>query len=97
MKENMLYEEKIVKVIRDLDRLGIDKPKRRELISVSFSFCGRYSGMDIGLKEGIKEAYSENLRGEYAIQKIEETIIKEENKRLVEISSSLDYSERCLF
>jgi hypothetical protein len=89
--KNKLYGEKIVKVIRDLDRLEINKPKRRELISVSFSFCGKYSGMDIGLREGIEEAYLENLRGEYALQKIEGAIMKEENKRLVEISLSLDY------
>jgi hypothetical protein len=92
MKRNMLYGEKIVKVIRDLDRLGIDKNKRRELIGVCFSFCGKYSGMELGLREGIEEAYLENSRGESALTIIEKTIKKEEDNLLVKMSQMQNYN-----
>lgn len=89
-EKSILDGEKILTLIRDLDRLGIGIHQRRNLISASFSFCGRMAGMDTGLREGIQNAYFENLRGKYALEKIEEAIKIEENNRSIE---TLSYSK----
>ena len=71
-KKSILDGEKILILIRDLDKLGIDKSRRRDLISTGFSFCGLCNKKDIQLREGIRTAYTENLSGIYALEKIEE-------------------------
>jgi|WetSurMetagenome_2_1015567.scaffolds.fasta_scaffold1351829_1 hypothetical protein len=86
-EKSILDGEKIPIMIKDLDILGINIHQRRNLISASFSFCGRFTGMEIGLREGIQSAYEENLSGKYALEKIEEAMKIREDKRSIETIS----------
>jgi len=90
-EKSILDEEKIPILIKDLDGLGINIHQRRDLISTSFSFCGRMERMDIGLREGIQNAYTENLSGKYALEKIEGLIKVKEDKRSIESASYSKY------
>jgi hypothetical protein len=90
-EKNVLDGKKILILIKDLNGLGINMHQRRDLISASFSFCGRIQGKDVRLREEIQSAYSENLGGKYAFEKIEEAIKVKKDKHSIEMLSRQKY------
>jgi hypothetical protein len=62
----MKFNKKILKIVRDLDNLGVDWEDRRDLVKGCYGCIGLMFGFDKHLTYNISEAHKKGLNGREA-------------------------------